>query len=379
MNKIISITLCCVFLLGACKSSTSHDHDTIETEEHNHEHGENIITLSQEKALASGVTSKIIEKEPFYNVIKTGGKILAAQGDESVVVATNPGVVKITNNLVEGVAVQSGQRVASLSSKNLQDGDPTQRALINYEIAKKEYERVLPLIESKIITQKEFARIKQDYENARISYEANAKNHTEKGQDIKAPLTGYIKSIYVKEGDYVTVGQPIMSITKNKRLYLRAEVSERYYSQLKDITTAHFKSSYHNHVYKLDQLQGEVVSYGKNPTENSYLLPITFAFNNVGEIVPESFVEVYLLSQNKENSIALPYSALTEEQGIFFAYKQVCKEEYEKIEVKLGIDNGEKIQIVSGINEGDLIVQTGAQQIKLASSSSAIPAHTHEH
>ena len=50
-----------------------------------------------------------------------------------------------------------------------------------------------------------------------------------------------------------------------------------------------------------------------------------------------------------------------------------------KVEIKLGVDNGEKVEILSGIKEGDRIVQKGAQQIKLASATSSIPAHTHEH
>ena len=382
MQKVIYLALCSVFYLGACQSNTTHNHEhevTANEHEHEHEHGDNVITLSPEKAKASGVESQIITAQPFHNVIKTGGKILAAQGDESVVVATTTGVITLRENLVEGVTVQSGQSLAILSAKHLQDGDPAQRAKINYELAKKEYERVLPLIESKIITQKEFTRIQQEYENARISYEANATSQIKGGQQIKAPLSGFIKTLYVKEGDFVEIGQPLMSLTKNKRLYLKAEVSERYYNQLKEISSANFKSSYHEKVYKLDELNGEIISYGKNPSENGYLLPITFAFNNIGDIVPDSFVEVYLLSKKKQNTIALPYSAITEEQGLFFAYKQLCIEEYEKVEIKLGLDNGETIEVISGIQEGDKIVIKGAQQVKLASATSAIPAHSHEH
>ncbi|MGL5260765.1 MAG: efflux RND transporter periplasmic adaptor subunit [Bacteroides sp.] len=382
MQKAIYFALCSALFLGACKpNASSHtEQEQLGAEaEHDHEHGDNVVILSPEKAQAAGVESAIIQAQPFHHVIKTGGKVLAAQGDESVVVATIPGVVSLSKNMVEGVAVQNGQSLATLSSKNLQDGDPAQRARINYEIAKKEYQRVLPLIESKIVTQKEFARIQQEYENARISYEASAKGHTQGGQQMKAPISGYIKALYVKEGDYVEVGQALFSITKNKRLYLKAEVSERYYHQLKEITSANFKFTYHDQIYKLKDLSGEVISYGKTPSENGYLLPITFAFNNVGSIVPDSFVEVYLLSKEKKNAIALPYTAITEEQGLYFAYKQLCEEEYEKVEIKLGVDNGESIEIKSGIQAGDRIVIKGAQQVKLASATNAIPAHTHEH
>lgn len=379
MKKYFYFALCGAFALYSCKSNTVDNHANEAQEEHDHEHGENIIELSEDKAVAAGVKWATIAKEPFHSVIIAGGQITSAQGDESVVVATVPGVVRLKNNLVEGSSVQNGQTLVSISSRNIQDGDPAQRARINYEIAKKEYERVLPLVDSKIVSQKDFVKIKQDYENARLSYEASAKGYTKDGQQVKSPLGGFIKSILVKEGDFVEVGQPLMSVTQSSRLFLKAEVSERYYSQLKNVQSANFKYSYQPDVYKLSDLGGQVISYGKASADQEYLIPITFSFKNIGEMVPGSFVEVFLLSKDFENSLVLPYTAITEEQGLYFAYKKVCVEEYEKVEVKLGPNNGEKVQILSGINEGDVIVTHGAQQLKLASASNSIPAHTHEH
>lgn len=80
--------------------------------------------------------------------------------------------------------------------------------------------------QNKIVSDKDFAQAEQNYENARISYEALAKNHSAIGQNITAPIAGYVKSILVNEGDYVTIGQPLVSVTQNRRLFLRAEVSE---------------------------------------------------------------------------------------------------------------------------------------------------------
>lgn len=380
MKRYLYFALCGAFTLYSCKSNADQSHEPVASEEaHDHEHGDNIIELSPEMAEAAGVKWETISKEPFHGVIKAGGQITSAQGSESVVVATVPGIVKLHSNLVEGSPIQNGQSVITLSSKNLQDGDPVQRARINYEIAKKEYDRVLPLLESKIVSQKDFVKIKQDYENARLSYEASAKGYSNSGQRIKSPQTGYIKSILVKEGDYVEVGQPLMVITQSNRLFLKAEVSERHFAQLKNIETAHFKSPYQKGIHKLSELSGQIVSYGKSPADNEFLIPITFSFNNIGDIVPGSFVEVYLLSKEATNSIVLPYTAITEEQGLYFAYKKVCVAEYEKVEVQLGANNGDKVQVLSGIKEGDVVVTEGAQQIKLASAGSAIPAHSHEH
>ena len=50
-----------------------------------------------------------------------------------------------------------------------------------------------------------------------------------------------------------------------------------------------------------------------------------------------------------------------------------------KKEVKTGMNNGETIEILSGVNEGDEIVTQGAILIKLASQAGSVPGHSHEH
>ena len=75
------------------------------------------------------------------------------------------------------------------------------------------------LLPNKIVSEKDFAQARQAYENARISYEAVAKNHSAQGQAVPSPINGYVKNLLVKEGDYVTVGQPLVSITQWRTLF----------------------------------------------------------------------------------------------------------------------------------------------------------------
>ena len=60
-------------------------------------------------------------------------------------------------------------------------------------------------------------------------------------------------------------------------------------------------------------------------------------------------------------------------------YKKLDEECYKKQEVKIGMNNGDEIEILSGLHPGDNVVVKGAYQVKLASATSAIPAHSHEH
>ena len=347
--------------------------------DHGHEHGSNPdeIILAPEKAKAAGVASMEIQPKAFRQVIKASGEVQSAQGNESTIVANVSGVVSFQRSVTEGMQVGKGTALMSISASNLQDGDPAERARIAYESAKADFDRASRLVESQIVSQKEFNAIKEKYESAKLAYEALSKNQTKNGVSVTSPMGGYIKNLLVKEGDYVAVGQPLATVTQNNRLFLRADVSERYYKYLNGITSANFKTPYDNQVYELEALNGKLLSYGKSA--GSFYVPVTFSFDNKGDIMPGSFVEIYLLSKPMENTIALPIEALTEEQGLYFIYIQKCAESYRKQEVKLGASNGKEVEILSGVNPGDKVVVKGAYHVKLASASNALPAHSHEH
>ena len=347
--------------------------------DHGHEHGSNPdeIILAPEKAKAAGVASMEIQPKAFRQVIKASGEVQSAQGNESTIVANVSGVVSFQRSVTEGMQVGKGTALMSISASNLQDGDPAERARIAYESAKADFDRASRLVESQIVSQKEFNAIKEKYESAKLAYEALSKNQTKNGVSVTSPMGGYIKNLLVKEGDYVAVGQPLATVTQNNRLFLRADVSERYYKYLNGITSANFKTPYDNQVYELEALNGKLLSYAKSA--GSFYVPVTFSFDNKGDIMPGSFVEIYLLSKPMENTIALPIEALTEEQGLYFIYIQKCAESYRKQEVKLGASNGKEVEILSGVNPGDKVVVKGAYHVKLASASNALPAHSHEH
>ncbi|MBR6538781.1 MAG: efflux RND transporter periplasmic adaptor subunit, partial [Bacteroides sp.] len=361
----------------------NHEHEghNHEHEGHNHEHeghGDEIV-LSDSKAHAAGVEVGVAEPSTFHRVIKCSGQVLAAQGNESTVVASIAGVVKFNGKLTEGMKVGQGATLMTLSAKSIAAGDPVEKARVAYEVAKAEYERMEALVADKIVSAKAFAQAKEDYENARIAYEAVNRNNATSGTSVIAPLGGYVKNLLVKEGDYVSVGQPLASITQDQRLSLRADVPERHYHALNNIESANFCTPYNSEVYELKALNGRLLSYGKSSSGNSNMIPVTFEFDNRGKVMPGSFVEVYLLGAAQTDVIALPLTAITEEQGSYYIYKQVHPERYMKQLVTLGASDGTRVQILSGISAGQKVVMRGAYQVKLANTSNAIPGHSHEH
>ena len=360
-----------------------HDHEHDHDHEHEHEAGgthPGEIVFKKALAEAVGLQTVTVNPAPFTDVIKTSGRVMAAQGEESVIVATVPGVISFGSlPFVDGTAVRKGQAVLSIASNALSDGDVAAKAKFAYETAKKEYERMQALVGDKIVSAKDFEQARLNYENAKVAYEAIAGKQTAKGVSVVSPLNGYLKNIQVKEGDYVSVGQPLATISQNNRLVLRADVSERYYNDLPMIQTANFMTPYDNALYKLSDLRGRLLSYGKASDMNSFYVPVTFEFDNKGAVIPGSFVEIFLLTKPMENVLSVPVSALIEEQGVYSVFIRLDEEGYKKQWVTLGANNGSEVQILSGLKPGDEVVTRGAYQIKLSSASNAIPAHSHSH
>ena len=383
MKHIIICIIASAYFFAGCNNNTpkdvdhEHQQNDVDTD---HEHEDEII-FTEEKAQAAGIVISEIQPKTFRNVIKTSGQVLAAQGDDMTIAATSSGIVAFGKaSLTEGSAVNKGTILLSISAQNIQDGDPAEKTEITYRTAQKEYERAAILYRDKIISEKEYNQALSSYETARVAWKATAGHQGDNGIAIASPMNGFIKSKLVNDGDYVEIGQPLLNISQNRRLMLKAEVSERYYQFLPTLTSAHFKTPYNDKVYTLESLNGKLKSYGRSSGNGSFYLPVIFEFDNKGDIIPGSYVEVFLLSGNMNNVITVPVTALTEEQGSYFVYLQLDKEGYKKQEVTLGVNDGEEVQILSGIKPGDRVVTKGAYQVKLAANSSIIPeGHSHSH
>ena len=381
-----------LFVLAVCMAacgSKGHDHDhdhEEETEQHageagdDRDHGDEII-LTPEKARAAGVKVETIMPGTFHGVIHTSGKVLSASCDETTVVATISGRVSYKNHVSEGLKVTGGMQLFSITSAGMQvaDGDPVQRARIDYERAERDYTRARLLIKDKIISEKDLAVAKAEYEAARLTYTSVQKTRSAGGVVVTAPRGGYVKQCLVAGGDYVEAGQPLAVITQNKHLYLRAEIPEREFKELNKIRCAKFRTSYSDRLYDITDMGGHIQSYGRSAEVNNSYIPVVFEFNNTGDVVQGSYAEIYLITQERENVLTLPLTALTEEQGVHYIYIQVDKEGYRKQEVTLGESDGERVEILSGLKKGDKVVTKGAIQVKLASAANAIPAHNHNH
>lgn len=341
------------------------------------------ISYLKEQAWKVEFANEPVVRQTIYDVIKTTGQVIAAPGEEVTVAARSNGIVKFTGkNNVIGAPIRSGETMFIVSGgdvavENIDAAIQQARAELNS--AKSEYDRAAELIKDKLITQRQFDDAKLRYEKSQITLQNLTKNYSSSGKSLSAPISGFVKTILVSEGQFVNAGQPLAILTKNQRILLRADVSLKDAAKTGLITEANFKINQNNATYNTKDLNAKLVSIAKTVGDNSPFVPVHFEMDSRPGILIGSFAEVYLKTTPVSNAIVIPVSALVEEQGIFYAYVQTAGESFQKPELKLGVNDGARVQVLSGLNEGERVVTKGAYQIKLSTMSGAMPAHGHEH
>jgi len=340
----------------------------------------NTTVFTKEQSWKIDYSTESPISEPFGQVIKTTALVQSAQEDEIIVSAKTNGIVILsTENVLEGMNVSSGQILFTISGNELANDNSSVRfaeAKNNFEKAKADYERVQELAKDKIVSEKELLSAKNQYENTKINFDNLNKNFSISGQKVSSPATGFIKQLFVQNGQYVEAGNPIAIISQNKTLLLIAEVQQKYASILRTVNSANIHTINNNQTYSFEQLNGKILSYGKSTNNNNYLIPVNLQIENKGSFITGEFVEIFLKATSNINALTIPNTALLEEQGNKFVYIQITPELFEKREVKTGGTDGLKTEILNGISTNDRIVTKGAILIKLAQSSGALDAHS---
>ena len=386
-NLVFPMTFLAVVGLSACHShgdGHDHDHDHAE-EEHQEEkkghddHSDEII-MTPQQAKSANVKVEEVKMGEFQSTLHVSGLVMTDQSSEVTLVATQAGTVNFSKSLMsDGAPVKAGQCVATVSPKNIEDGDPGAHARVAYETAKAEYERAKQLVAEQIISQREFQQIKATYDDARVTFEAQMAHRSGSGVNVNSPKAGYMKTRLVQEGEYVAAGAPIAVIAQSNRLWIRADVPVSHTHLLPTIQSANFRMACCDIVYNLKDMGGRVRSYARSTEGRAAYVPLIFEFDKTGGIVAGSYADIWLMTGERRNVIAIPITALTESQGAKFVYVQTAPDAYVRREVTLGESDGVRIEVKSGLKAGEKLVVSGAYAVRMAAATSAPPGHTHEH
>lgn len=363
-------------LLAGChhKGHEGHDHDhdhadaKESVEAHDEKEPDGIVMLHDKMAERFGVKVDSVVAAPMGESLRCSATISRGAGAEAIVSAPTAGTVHYVANV--GQNVGAGASIASVNASAVSGGDQNRVAKAALDAAQAEVNRLKPLYDEKLVTAAEYQAACAALAQAQAQYSPRAA-----GGRATSPIAGTVTGLLASEGAYVEAGAPIASVASDGRLTLTARTSADNYSRLKAVNDVRVRTS-DGRTLLLSSLGAK----GGGVAADGGYATVSFSFNNDGTLAPGSTVEAWLISEGGEPAIALPLTAVTEQQGEHFVYREVMPEHYLKVPVKLGASDGERVRILSGVNPGDRIVSTGVITLRLAESSGAIPeGHSHQH
>ena len=118
-------------------------------------------------------------------------------------------------------------------------------------------------------------------------------------------------------------------------------------------------SGYKNKIYK-GKVDG--VSSRINAETRSLLTRIKIENKNF-ELVPGSLLEV-TVNYNQRNSLSIPDTSIMLEGNKAYVYKISEDNVANKTEITFGLRNKGKVEVISGLAEGDLIVAEGLKKVR---------------
>lgn len=380
--SILSIVLTSFgFMMSSCSGghddeTESHAHIEYEApDDHDHDHT-GLIKLDNHRANEFGVKTEKIQSSDFNDVIKVGGQIESKASDESVATATRSGILTLSPGINQGVRVSAGTGIGSIQAANVQGADPMVQAVASRDAAKRELDRLAPLHKEGVVSTQRYNEALSAYEQA----EAALRSSKQGSATVSSPKSGVITQLLVKSGDYVEAGQRVALVSGNTSLTLRADVPEKYALQVSSIESANFRPASSPESYSLVDLNGKLLTANGSGVSSNGYIPIYFSFDNNGAIAPGSFAEIYLVSGKRSGVISVPKEAIVEVSGNKCVYSLHGDGLYEKHVVTTGASDGKRIEILSGLEDGEDVVVKGAQVVRMAeTSATAVPGHTHNH
>ena len=235
--------------------------------------------------------------------------------------------------------------------------------IIVTKVIQKEFSEKVDTFGTAISNRSETFKIKKDdlYEDLKL------KNFIKKGEiliklksgDIIAPFSGVLGYTGLTEDILVSNNIFIITLDDNSTIYSDIKIPENYSSVLEKGLPIEAKVS----SFKNKTFNGEIdfISSRINADTRSLLTRIKINNSDL-ELISGSLLEVSIMF-NMRNSLGVPDTSVMMEGEKAFVYKVSSENIANKIEVQIGNRNEGKIEIISGLNEGDMIVAEGLKKV----------------
>ncbi|MFQ5627850.1 MAG: efflux RND transporter periplasmic adaptor subunit [bacterium] len=356
--------------------------------------GEELMTFLKEQQWKMDFRTEAVRRQKLSSSVHTLGEILSKPQWHAEVPAPANGVIladQNTNLPSVGTWGQKGQVLAVISLPANTDYS-LNNIRSEYLLAKLEFERAQRLFEKQAISQKRLEEAKLRFEAKKASYDVIAQqvdfgpvesdgSEAASHFHLTAPINGVIQDIHFHLGQNVQAGEKLFTMINPKRVLLKAQVPLAHIAQVKNARDASFTVEGYEQEFSVSQLNGRLVSIGSIVDEKSRTVPVIFELVN-----PENtfkigmFAEVSVKTGDTVETLAIPNSAIYDDNGTPVAYVHVEGESFAKRILQAGITDKGYTQILNGLLEGERVTTVGGYQVRLASLSTSVPVgHGHEH
>lgn len=293
---------------------------------------------------------------------------------------------RITNIHVDlGDNVSQGQLLAEIYEVPFREAVEQARAQVRqaratFERDSTQFTRQQNLLERDLISQSEYDDARAAYLNSLAQYESAQASLAQSLEDLEntkvvSPVYGVVLSRSVSEGDLATTGQTLFEVANltgfETRVFLpihdweRVEIGQPVYMAL--------------------STDGENIAEGVVARKSPRLDPTTglgevvIAVTNTSSSVYQgALVQTKINLQTKQNTVVIPRSALVEKVETYIAPETGTIElerSYSAFvtngdstaarrDLELGIEQGDRIEVISGLEPGEKLIVTGQQSLE---------------
>ncbi|HEY7351689.1 MAG TPA: efflux RND transporter periplasmic adaptor subunit [Terriglobales bacterium] len=219
-----------------------------------------------------------------------------------------------------------------------------------YEIAKRHLESLNALGQQQALKsakgQLESAKGKYEGAEAQLNY-----------SEIRAPISGVVTERPLYPGEMASAGTPLLTVMDISRVVARAHIDQSQAALLKSGDTAEVKAP-----GITQTLRGKVslVSPALDPNSTTVEVWIELK-NNDSRLRPGTNVEISVVAHSIPDALTIPAAALlTAQDGATSVMVAGADGRAHQRTVKTGVRDGNRVQIVDGVQDGERVVGSGA-------------------
>ena len=262
----------------------------------------------------------------------------------------------LTLRVEEGDWVKNGQVLASLVRDD--QAIAFKKAQLQETNARAAFDRATELVERELISREEFDKLSIDYEIAQ--QELAEAEWALKKTTIIAPFSGRITARMTQLGQHVRPGDELFQVTDFDPLVARIYLPERDVLGLEEGQDVQIRLDAATEVY----FAGRIRQISPVVDTSTGTVKVTVEATEPPEQVrPGSFVTVNIVRVTHSDALLLPREAVLRE--LQKAHVYVAEDDVaEKRAVTLGLEEGELIEVLSGVAAGDRVIVTGQGGLK---------------